>query len=104
MSETIISPLTIATPVKSRGGRPRNPLAATIAKQTETKNLLFSDPLLSLTEFRLAAGKMSYSHARRLIADKKIQVWRPYPRAHMKIRASEIRRFLASGEVPGGTS
>jgi hypothetical protein len=98
MSETTNSPLTIATPVKpARGGRPRSPLAATIAKQVETKSELFSDPLMSLTEFRLAAGGMSYSHVRRLIADGKISVWRPYKTAHQKIRLSEIRRFLASG-------
>ena len=103
MSETI-SPLTIATSVKSRGGRPRNPVGKTIARQLAVKDELYSDPLLSLTEFRAATGSPSYSHVRKLIKDGKIQVWRPYPKAHMKIRLSEIRRFLASGAVPGAQS
>jgi excisionase family DNA binding protein len=95
---------TIATTTVKAPGRPRSPLARQIAQTFETKRTLFSDPLLSLAEFRLAAGSLSYSHVRRLIAEKKISVWRPYPKAHMKIRLSEVQRFLASGDSQEATS
>ena len=88
--------VTANTPVRTPG-RPASPLARQIEKTFELKNQLFADPLISLAEFRLAAGGLSYSAVRRLIASKRISVWRSSPRGHMRIRASEVRRFLDAG-------
>jgi excisionase family DNA binding protein len=77
-------------------GRPRNPLARQIAAQFAMKETLFGDPLLTLSEARLALN-CSYAHVRRLISDGRLQVWRSSPTGHMRVRVSEVRRFIAAG-------
>jgi hypothetical protein len=90
-----------AQPPKNKGGRPRTPLANRIRKQLEVKKELFDDPLMSLAEFQVATG-LSSSTVRKLIAFGRVRVWRTSPRSHMKVTASEIRKFLASGFQPQG--
>ena len=84
------------------GGRPRSPLARQITAQLQMKAELFSDPLITLAEARLAIGNCSYAHARRLISDGRLRVWRSSPRGHMRVRLSELKRYLASGDQEPG--
>jgi excisionase family DNA binding protein len=99
MTETI-APATVKAAVRSRF----TSLAAQVTKQIELKKELYSDPLLSIAECRPALGDVSYSTFRKLIAAGKIRTWRPSPRGHHRIRLSELRRFIASGDQPGGVA
>jgi hypothetical protein len=94
MNDTTLS----GTTSKSPGGRPRNPLGIQITRTLALKQELFGDPLIGLSECRLAIGQCSYSQLRKWISAGQIRTWRPSPRGHHKVRLSELRRFLAAGE------
>jgi excisionase family DNA binding protein len=95
MAELEIRTPRFATPPS--GPRKFTPLAAQIIKTQEMKRELFSDPLLTMQEAKTALS-MSYSTLRKLIAAGKIRSWRPSPKGHHRVRASEIRKYLAQGE------
>ncbi len=55
------------------------------------------DPLLSMRE----AGSLlaaSYPTLRKWIATGQIRTWRNGPRGHIKVRLSELKKFLAAGD------
>lgn len=92
---------TPATPTPSKpSGRPRSgsPLAAaTIRAQFETTRSLYCDPLINLSDVPSVLN-VSIATVRKLIASGRIRSWRSSPRSHQKIRASELIRYLKSGD------
>jgi excisionase family DNA binding protein len=86
----------------SYGPSKNSPVATSIRQSFENARALYSDPLLSLRDALPALGNVSYGTLRKLIATGKIRVWRSTPRGHMKVRMSELQRFLASGDQPMG--
>lgn len=91
--------LTTATPAKTYYKRP-SPLLAQMQRCLEVRREIISDPLLTTTEARILIG-CSYSHLRHLILANQLATWRPNPRAHIRIKLSEVQRYLASGFTGG---
>jgi excisionase family DNA binding protein len=88
-------------PAKTYARRP-SPLLAQQQRCLEIRRAIVADPLLSTQEICRMLG-CSYSHLRDLIHRKEIAIWRVRPRAHIRVKLSEIQRYLASG-VNGGQS
>jgi excisionase family DNA binding protein len=82
-------------PTKTYFKKP-SPLLAQMQRCLEVRREIIADPLLTTTETRTLIG-CSYSHLRQLIETKALSVWRPHPRAHIRIKLSEVQRYLASG-------
>lgn len=78
-----------------------SPLAAQITKQLQIKKELFGDPLLTVSEVSAALGSPSYSSLRSWIKSGALKTIRFTPRAHHRIRLSELRRFMAAGVQDG---
>jgi hypothetical protein len=68
-----------------------------VQRQIAQRAELYADPLISLQEFAAAVGSPSYSVIRRWIVTGELKTWR-VGKGHHKVRLSELRRFLASGE------
>lgn len=57
------------------------------------------DRLLSLLEVRQVLN-CSYSHLNSLLAKGIIKPWQPCKRGNRRVRASELQRYLQSGDRP----
>jgi excisionase family DNA binding protein len=93
---------TYASAKKTYYKRP-SPLLAQMTRALEVRNQVAADPLLTTKETCLLL-RCSWSHLRHLIRTKEIAIWRPHPRAHIRVRQSEVMRYLASGNqvISGG--
>jgi excisionase family DNA binding protein len=85
----------ITAPVKVYRKQP-SPLLAQMQRCIEVRREIISDPLLTTGDVRTLIG-CSYSHLRHLILTNQLAIWRPNPRAHIRIKQSEVLRYLASG-------
>jgi hypothetical protein len=85
----------VKAPVKARQ---HSPLASQITRQLQLKTELFGDPLLSLREVSVALGGVSYSTLRALIVSKKLATFRISKHGWHRVRASVLKKFIASSE------
>ena len=83
------------TPTKNYYKRP-SPLLTEMQRSLEVRQQIISDPLLGTPEVCKMLS-CSYSHLRDLIHRKEIGIWRPHRRSHIRVRLSEVRRYIASG-------
>jgi excisionase family DNA binding protein len=83
-------------PAKQTYYKRPSPLLQQMQRALDVRNQAAADPLLTTGEV-MTLIRCSYSHLRHLIRSKELAIWRPHPRAHVRVRQSEVMRYLESG-------
>jgi excisionase family DNA binding protein len=97
---TELNAASVKTYPKTYRKRP-SPLLVQMQHALEIRNQAAADPLLTTRE-TCALLRCSWSHLRQLIRTKAIAVWRVHPKAHYRLKQSEVLRYLQSGFNGGG--
>lgn len=75
-----------------------SPLMAQMERALAARNQAVADPLLTTKEC-CALLRCSWSHLRQLIKSGVLPIWRPHPRAHIRLRQSAVLGYISGNFI-----